>query len=114
MLDKIWDFLVRQRTRLFNAIGFLLMVAPDVLSAPEILAVLPPGYARYAFAAVFLINYWMRPHAAVRADDPEVQARKAADVETKITGEPVSLLIKSAGEKPVLVATVEPKAGGAK
>ncbi len=73
MLDKIWDFIVRWRTRLFNSIGFLVMIAPDILSAPEILAVIPAPYVRYAMAAVFLINYWMRPRPAVRARDLEAQ-----------------------------------------
>jgi len=71
MLNKIWLFLARQRTRLFNAIGILIAIAPDLLAAPEILAVLPPEYARYALAAVCIINLWMRPRAAVVKQDLE-------------------------------------------
>ncbi len=71
MLDKIWDFLVRFRTWVVNLGGALLIFLPDLLSAPEILAVIPAGYQKYVIAGVFILNIWMRPRPAVRAGDPE-------------------------------------------
>lgn len=109
MLEKLWDFIVRFRTYVVNLAGAALIILPDLLSAPEVLAVIPPGYQKYIIVTVFMLNIWLRPRPASRAADPEVQAQAAAKVESKATGEPVDIMIKSAGEKAVVVATVEPK-----
>lgn len=114
MLDKIWDVLVRWRNWFVAAIGGAMILLPELLSSPELLAVIPTGYHKWVYFGALMLGLAVRWRPATRAADPEVQAKKAADVEAKATGESVSLLIKSAGEKPVLVATVEPKAGGAK
>lgn len=71
MLDKIWTTLVRWRTWLVNVAGAALIILPDLLSAPEILAVIPAGYQKYIIAGVFLLNIWMRPRPAVMARDLE-------------------------------------------
>ena len=71
MLDKIWETLVRWRTALFNGVGVVLVAVAPILGAPEILAIIPPKYIPYAMAAVFLINWWMRPRPAVMKKDVE-------------------------------------------
>ncbi|MCW5722777.1 MAG: hypothetical protein KIS86_16700 [Devosia sp.] len=87
-MTKVWDFIVRWRTRLFNGIGaFLVLIAP-LMGAPEVQAVIPPAYLPYVIAAVFIINVWMRPRVAATKDDPEVQVRetlKSADGPALIT-----------------------------
>ena len=70
---RLWDFIVRWRTRLFNIVGAALVALPPVLGAPEVQAIIPPKYLPYVIAAIFLINLWMRPRAAVRAQDVEVK-----------------------------------------
>lgn len=109
MFNKLWEMLVRWRTWVVNSIGALAILLPDLLSAPEVLAVIPTGYQKYVFLGVFVLNIWMRPRAAHLQSDPEVQAKAAAKIESAATGAPVELMIKSAGEKAVVVATVEPK-----
>ena len=64
-LNSLWLQIVRWRTLLFNGIGTLIVAVAPLLGAPELLAVVPPGYQKYLIAAVFIINYWMRPRAAV-------------------------------------------------
>lgn len=71
MLERIWEFVVRFRTWLVNVFGAAMILLPDILSAPEVLAVIPEGYQRYVIAAVFLLNIWMRPRPAVMAKDIE-------------------------------------------
>ena len=81
MLEKIWEFLVRLRTWLFNGVLALLVLAPEILNAPEILAVVPQHYQRYFLAGLFVVNILMRPRPAVMAKDPEAEVtrlRKAA------------------------------------
>lgn len=76
-MNKVWDFLVRWRTRLFNGVGaFLVLIAP-LLGAPEVQAIIPPKYLPYVIAAVFIINFWMRPRVAVRADDMEASVSRS-------------------------------------
>lgn len=71
MLKQLWDIIVRWRTALFNGLGAFLVAVAPILGAPEIVAIIPPKYIPYAMAAVFLINWWMRPRAAARQSDPE-------------------------------------------
>ena len=99
MFANVWDFIVRWRTRLFNWIGAAVALLPSILGAPEIIAIIPPKYLPYVLAAVFLINYWMRPRVASRAADPEVQVAK----EIKQAEGPVTVTVKEAGEKPVVI-----------
>jgi len=73
MLDKLWDTIVRWRTALFNGIGGFVVLILPLLGAPEIMAIIPGEYHKYVYAGVFLVNWWMRPRAAVRASDPEAQ-----------------------------------------
>jgi hypothetical protein len=75
-MNKLWDFIVRWRTRLFNGIGALLVLIAPLLGAPEVQAVIPPKYLPYVIAAVFIINFWMRPRVAATKDDAEVQVRE--------------------------------------
>ncbi len=68
MIARVWDFLVRWRTRLFNWAGIVAVAILPLLGAPEIMAIVPTEYHKWMFAAVFLINYWMRPRPASRGD----------------------------------------------
>ena len=70
--------LARWRTWIVNGFLALLTVLPEVLNAPEILAVVPQDYQRMFLAGLFLLNIWLRPRPAVLPRDPEVQAKKAA------------------------------------
>lgn len=70
--------LARWRTWIVNGFLALLTVLPEVLNAPEILAVVPQDYQRMFLAGLFLLNIWLRPRPAVLPGDPEVQAKKAA------------------------------------
>lgn len=73
-MSRLWDFLVRWRTWLANVIGAVLLALPDLLfllQAPELMAVLPPGYQKWLALALLIVNIWMRPRPAVRAADPE-------------------------------------------
>jgi hypothetical protein len=72
-MDKLYEFLVRFRTWLFNLALTVLIVAPDILNSPEVLAIIPADYQRWVLASAFLVNIWMRPRPAVMAKDPEAQ-----------------------------------------
>lgn len=69
--------LARWRTWVVNAILVMITLAPEVLNAPEILAVVPQDYQRYFLAGLFVLNIWLRPRPAVLPSDPEVQMKKA-------------------------------------
>lgn len=76
-MDRIWETLVRWRTWLVNVSASLLIVLPELLNAPEVIAVIPVEYQKYVFVAALLLNILMRPRAAAVKDDPEVQVREA-------------------------------------
>ena len=76
-MDRIWETLVRWRTWLVNVSASLLIVLPELLNAPEVIAVIPVEYQKYVFVAALLLNILMRPRAAATKDDPEVQVREA-------------------------------------
>jgi hypothetical protein len=86
-LRALWDKLVRWRTWIVNIALAVLVVLPDIVTAPEFVAVLPVEYQRYVLAAGFLINILMRPRAAVRADDPEAEVARMRRQGTDFTGE---------------------------
>lgn len=68
-MTHIWETLVRWRTWVVNTVAALLIVLPDLLNAPEVMAVIPVEYQKYVFVAALLINVWMRPRPAVIAKD---------------------------------------------
>lgn len=78
-MTRAWEFLVRFRTWVVNIILAIITIAPGVLNAPEILAIVPADYQRYFLAGLFLLNIWLRPRAAVMAKDPEVAAKRERD-----------------------------------
>jgi predicted cobalt transporter CbtA len=69
MLNKIWEALVRFRTWLVNIVGAALILLPELLNAPEVIAVIPQQYQKYVFVAALLLNIWMRPRPAVMKKD---------------------------------------------
>ena len=76
---KLWEHLVRFRTYVANLFFAVLILAPDILNSPEVIAAIPEQYQRWVIAAGFLINIWMRPRPAVMASDPEVLAKQRPD-----------------------------------
>lgn len=75
-MNMVVEKLIRWRTWIVNGLLAILTVAPEILNAPEVLAVVPHEYQRYFLAALFLINILMRPRPAVLPTDPEVNMRK--------------------------------------
>jgi len=75
-MSKLWEHLVRFRTYVANIFFASLILAPDILNSPEVVAVLPEQYQRWVIAAGFLVNIWMRPRPAVISTDPEVKAKQ--------------------------------------
>lgn len=65
--------LARWRTWIVNLLLAILTLAPEILNAPEVLAVVPQEYQRYFLVTIFLLNIWMRPRPAVLPSDPEVK-----------------------------------------
>jgi len=78
-VNTLWEKVVRFRTWIVNLLLALLVIAPELLNSPEVIAVIPAEYQRWALAAVFLINIWMRWRPATIASDPEVQVKKAIE-----------------------------------
>lgn len=66
---RLWDTLVRWRTWIVNVALAALYVAPDIISAPEILALFDKPAQRWVIAAGFVLNIWLRPRPAARAVD---------------------------------------------
>lgn len=64
-MAKIIGIIARWRTWIVNMILAGITVAPELLNAPEILALVPQDYQRYFLAGLFLLNIWLRPRPAV-------------------------------------------------
>lgn len=77
-MTSILKMVARWRTYVVNLILAFLVMAPEILNAPEILAIVPQDYQRMFLAGLFLLNIWMRPRPAVLPSDPEAQVRKEA------------------------------------
>ena len=106
MLSTVWEYVVRLRTWLVNLVGAALIVLPELLNAPEVIAVIPQSYQKWVFVAALLLNIWMRPRPASMAQDPETQVRKAI----KASDEPVKVTVTGTQSDVTKVATVT--AGG--
>jgi predicted cobalt transporter CbtA len=76
-MNQIWEAIVRFRTWIVNLVASLLILLPELLNAPEVLAVVPQQYQKYVFVAALILNIIMRPRPAAMAKDPEVQIAKA-------------------------------------
>jgi predicted cobalt transporter CbtA len=76
-MKKLVEFFVRFRTWIVNLTASVLIVLPELLDAPEVLAVIPQQYQKYVFVAALILNIMMRPRPAVMAKDPEVTIAKA-------------------------------------
>lgn len=77
-MKAFWELTVRFRTWIANLFFAALIVAPDILNSPEVLAVVPSECQRWVIAAGFLVNIWLRPRPAVMAKDPEVSVRRGS------------------------------------
>jgi len=71
MFKDLWIAIVRFRTWLVNGVGALMILLPELLNAPEVIAVIPQQYQKYVFVAALLLNIWMRPRPAVVKADIE-------------------------------------------
>ena len=71
MFKDLWIAIVRFRTWLVNGIGAALILLPELLKAPEVIAVVPQQYQKYVFVAALLLNIWLRPRPAVVKADIE-------------------------------------------
>lgn len=76
-MNQIWETIVRWRTWLVNTVAALLIVLPDLLNAPEVIAVIPIQYQKYVFVAALLLNVLMRPRPAVIANDLEASVSRS-------------------------------------
>ena len=76
-MNQIWEAIVRFRTWIVNLVASLLILLPELLNAPEVLAVVPQQYQKYVFVAALILNIVMRPRPAAMAKDHEVQIAKA-------------------------------------
>ncbi len=103
-MNQIWEWVVRLRTWLVNGAGTVLIVLPEVLNAPEVLAVIPQSYQKWVFVAVFLLNIALRPRPASIASDPETMVRKAI----KQSEEPVMVTVTGTHSDLTKVATTAP------
>ena len=77
-MKALWELTVRFRTWIANLFFAALIVAPDILNSPEVLAVVPAEYQRWVIAAGFLVNIWLRPRPAVMAKDPEAHVKRSS------------------------------------
>lgn len=73
MLSKILATFARFRTWIVNIAASLLILLPDLLNAPEVIAVVPLKYQKYVFVAALILNIIMRPRPAVLPSDPEAR-----------------------------------------
>lgn len=105
-MNQFWEVLVRWRTWLVNTFGALLMLLPEVLNAPEVLAVIPTSYHKWVFVSVMLLNILMRPRPASIATDADVQVRKAI----KRSAEPAMVTVTGAhsGDTKAVISPVKP------
>lgn len=79
-MNRILETLARWRTWIFNLLMAAFFLLPELLRAPEVLAVLPDEYRKWApLAALIIVNLWMRPRPAVLPSDPEVKAKQAPE-----------------------------------
>lgn len=76
-MKRIIEAVIRFRTWLANLFFALLIVAPDLLNSPEVIAVIPAEYQRWVIAAGFLVNIWLRPRPAVLATDLEASVSRS-------------------------------------
>lgn len=98
-MNRIWETLVRWRTWLVNVFASLLIVLPELLNAPEVMAVIPVEYQKYVFVGALLLNILMRPRAAATKNDPEVQVREAI----KASDGPVRVMVEEAGQTKAII-----------
>lgn len=99
-MNRIWETLVRWRTWLVNVAASLLIVLPELLNAPEVIAVIPVEYQKYVFVGALLLNILMRPRAAAIKNDPEVQVREAL----KHTNAPAKVVVEGRDIRAVIDA----------
>lgn len=76
-MKRIIEAVIRFRTWLANLFFALLIVAPDLLNSPEVIAIIPAEYQRWVIAAGFLLNIWLRPRPAVLATDLEASVSRS-------------------------------------
>lgn len=76
-VSTLVEIAVRWRTWLVNLFASLLILLPELLNAPEVIAVIPVQYQKYVFVAALVLNIIMRPRPAVMADDLEASVSRS-------------------------------------
>lgn len=100
-MQKLWEFVVRFRTWLFNVGALLALFLPDLATALlgyRWADIIPSHYMPYVSLAILIINIWMRPRPASIASDPDVQVRKAVAA----SPEPSTITVKTGDDKVVI------------
>lgn len=107
-MSTITDFVIRFRTWIVNVVAVLLILLPEILNSPELLAVVPPSWQRWVLLAAFLLNIWMRPRPATRSGDAEVKVAKTLKT---IDAPAAAVVVRPVNAEPIHVATVATGAG---
>lgn len=77
MLNKTWEWAVRLRNWIITIIGAVLLVLPEILQAPELLAVLPESWHKWVFVATMFLNLAVRWRPAVISTDLEASVSRS-------------------------------------
>lgn len=109
-MERLWDFIVRFRTWLIGIIGMLAMFAPELVdlvselfNAPQIVAVLPESWRKWAGAIGFIALVWSRWRPASRAADPEVKVKKAL----KRVDDPAVVTVEAGGKTQAVIGAAK-------
>lgn len=76
-MRKLWEWTVRLRNWIITVIGALLLILPEVLSAPELLAVIPESWHKWVFLATMFLNLAVRWRPAVLSTDLEASISRS-------------------------------------
>lgn len=86
VIEKALDFFIRFRTWLLGIVGVAVVFLPDlvllvneVLNSPDVIAVLPESWRKWASAICILLIVLSRWRPATRANDPEVIVKNTID-----------------------------------
>lgn len=115
---RLADFLVRLRNHVLGGLGALIYLMPELAALlrelrldPDFAALVPSWWLHTIGVALILLGALARLRPAARANDPEVQVKRAAQDAAELTGAPVPVLVDAGGTQ-VEVATVRPRGQG--
>lgn len=76
-LTELWAWVVTWRTAIAGWLFAAAAVLPEILNAPEVIAIVPAEYRPWVVAAAFLLMWLTRPRAAVLPDSLEASVSRA-------------------------------------